>query len=178
MTGIANESQFRKPFARMAALGVGRERGQAQQTVNGGMVAPREHVIPKGTWLYRFGQRGVPERVAMGEWWIDGEALELIDSYARAHKISLREGIRQTCYVPPDWSALDLVVQSRTVAPLLSYRGRGAVVSVKDAHGSTTRHMPATGSHRVHQLYIPGLASGDVRRDALGVIGFQFLPQE
>lgn len=174
---IANEQQFRKPHVRMAALGVSYERGSPRQQINGGIQSPVEYLIPRGTDLYRFGQRGVPERVAMGDWWIDGDTLQEIDTYARTHGISLREGIRQTCYVPDEWSALDIVVYARSVSQLLAYRGRGAVVSVKNSHGLTTRNMAAKGDHRVQQLFIPGFASGDVRRDGLGFISFQFLPR-
>lgn len=141
------------------------------------VASPVEYRIPKGTHLYRFGQNGVPELVAMGEWWIDGDTLREIDTYARTRGISTREGIRQTCYVPAEWSALDIVVHARTVSELLAYRGRGGVVSVKNKIGQTTTHMAAQGDQRVQQLYIPGFASGDVRRDALGYIGFSFLPR-
>jgi hypothetical protein len=174
---IANEAQFRKPHVRLRALGVSYERGSPRQQISGGIASPVEYRIPKGTELYRFGQNGVPELVAMGEWWIDGDTLRQIEAYARARSISTREGIRQTCYVPAEWSALDIVVHARTVSELLAYRGRGGVVSVKNKSGQTTTHMAAQGDHRVQQLYIPGFASGDVRRDGLGFVGFSFLPR-
>lgn len=174
----ANESQFRKPHVRLLALGLGHVRGSSEQTINGGISSPMEYVIPRDTSLYRFGQNGVPALVLAGEWWIDGDAFNRIAAFARLHSMTFREGLRKACFIPEEWgSALDTAVYARTKGPLLAYRGKAAVVSIKGAHGQTERLMNAqTEPFRVPQLYIPGLGSADVRREALGAIQPIFLP--
>ena len=178
MNAFANEHLFRRPQVRLLALGRGRVRGSAEETMNGGIKSPSEYVIPAGTDLYRFGWCGVPDIVLSGEWWNDGHALRQADAFGAAHGMALREALRHACFIPEEWgSDQSTVVSLVTRAPLLAYRGKAAVVSIRDKHGITTRLMnERTERFRINQLYIPGLGSRDVRRAAIGTIRPIFLP--
>lgn len=189
-----NQTFFDRPWCKMRALGFGYEKESVPRpgkpgekmmvtaddpnlSINGGIRSPVAHTIPIDTMIYRFGSNGVPAIVAMGEWWFDEDSFGKIRDIAALHRISFGEAVRATCYVPPEWSNLSTLVCAKTRDILASYRGRAAPVRIKAGDGTLTGTMTARNfPDRVDQLYIPGFASVDIQRQALGMIQPVFLP--
>lgn len=144
---------------------------------NGGMRAPMPRLIPPSSLLVRFG--GSPHRdarpfaakTASGEWWLDEFRFKVLEAWANAKGESVTYAVRQLCAVPDEWSDMSYVVKARTRSPLMAYAGYGRP-AVSGKGTIDPRH-----DHRVdiEQLFIPGLASPDLRKAAILVYEDRFL---
>ncbi|KPF61911.1 hypothetical protein IP79_13570 [Porphyrobacter sp. AAP60] len=136
---------------------------------NGGIIAPERILIPATATLVRFGGsawRGGGSfvgKVAAGEWWLDWRNFKLVEQYASTIGESVAFAVRQTCAVPEEWSDLSLFIQGTSRSPLWAYTGLGDV-----AHSSSGTIDPVgKGKPMIRQLFIPGLADPDLRKEAI-----------
>ncbi|MFL0357300.1 hypothetical protein ACI5KX_12575 [Erythrobacter sp. GH1-10] len=144
---------------------------------NGGMRAPKPRLIAPSTLLVRFGgspyrdARPFAAKVASGEWWLDDFRFKVLEAWANARGESITYAVRQLCAVPDEWSDMSYVVKARTRSPLMAYTGYG-----RPATAGKTRIDPRH-DHRVdiEQLFIPGLASPDLRKAAIIVYEDRFI---
>jgi len=165
---FVNETAFRKPQARLQALGqdtrvaalVNLQGQTLAHPQTGGMISPTRHTINSGTILYRFASgRNTMEEAVAGGWWIGEKEFDKICGFARHHDVHAAMGARMLCCVPPEWSNMGLLVKVRVNSPILAFRGLGNNVSVKHEDGGKV-NMKANNqipARRLHQLYIPGL---------------------
>lgn len=196
---FANQYFFDRPDALPVARGMDQSSYlyQADGTVhwirNGGIVHPVRHEIPTGSRLIRFGKI-LPHFALQGGWWLEWAAYKQVETFAVQNKISVQLACRLLCCVPPEWSQMTVVLQVRTIAPLLAYRGNPALVEIVDRNERVGKiivpeslRKPVVNkmaivrdanNNLVPQLYIPGTASADMRRDAMLVEGTGQLPTE
>ncbi|MEM8725073.1 MAG: hypothetical protein AAGE86_06090 [Pseudomonadota bacterium] len=145
--------------------------------LNGGIVAPKRLLIPAGTTLVRFGgspwrdARPFVPKVASGEWWLDWPNYRTVERHADKLGESVAYAIRHLCAVPDDWSDMSFLIQGVTRSPLLAYTGEGRAAVTKTA----TIDPRAAGKPRLDQLFIPGLSSPDLRKQAILIRGQTFL---
>lgn len=153
--------------------------------LNGGIIRPKPYLIPLNTVLIRFGgsQKSrdlkkdrsnatpmVPETAA-GAWWLDWSNYHKIERYADDIDEAVSYAVSQVCAVPGDWSDMSFLVQAVTRAPLWAYKGKGRVAT----NGDEIIDPKLGGKPDIDQLYIPGLASRDLRRLAIKIQGHSFL---
>jgi len=181
MARAINERDFANPISRRLAQGEslgddgqiwldpqGREK---VPILNGGIIDPKRHDIPKGTQLYRFASVGDQVEGALrGGWWLERRELDHLIRYAQVEQRSLGYAVRLLCCVPPEWgSALNFLVCVRTRATIAAWRGlaRSAVARHKPGPkmpaftGGVTRITARNedSDMRVPQLFIPGTRS-------------------
>ena len=145
--------------------------------LNGGIRNPKPRLIPPGSLLVRFGgsphrdARPFASKVAAGEWWLDEFRFNVLEAWANARGESVTYAVRQLCAVPAGWSDMSYVVKARTRSPLMAYAGYGRAAT------SGQSRIDPRHDHRVdiEQLFIPGLASPDLRKAAIIVYEDKFL---
>jgi len=145
--------------------------------LNGGIIAPKRHLIPAGTTLVRFGgspwrdARPFVPKVASGEWWLDWPNYKVVEAYADKLGESVAYAVRHLCAVPDDWSDMSFLIQGTTRSPLLAYTGEGREAVTK----TSTIDPRSAGKPKLDQLFIPGLSSPDLRKRAILINGQTFL---
>ncbi|QUL36533.1 hypothetical protein [Erythrobacter sp. JK5] len=145
--------------------------------INGGIIGPKRLLIPAGTVLVRFGgspwrdARPFVPKVASGEWWLDWPNYRTVELYADKHGESIAYAVRHLCAVPDDWSDMSFLIQGVTRSPLLAYTGEGRAAVTNG--GTIDPRSP--GKPRLFQLFIPGLSSPDLRKQAILIKGQTFL---
>jgi len=165
---FVNENAFRKPQARMQALGkdtrgtllVNAKGRTIAHPQTGGMISPTRHSINRGITLYRFASGNTSlERAATGGWWVAQKEFEKMSNFAQQHDVHVAMAARMLCCVPPEWSDMGLLVRARVNSPILAFRGLGNDVSVKHKDGGKVNMKAhnSTAARRLHQLFIPGL---------------------
>lgn len=183
---FANQYFFDGPSAYPEARGADRKQpivkpdGSLDWVTNGGIINPVRHEIAVGTRLVRFGNI-MPHFAVTGGWWLEFAAYRKIEEFADRYRMPVQVALRLLCCVPPEWSQLTVLMQARTIAPLLAYRGAGAPVTLVNKTTKQTSFMAVTADasgNIVPQLYIPGTASRDLQRDAILLEGTAFLPAE
>ena len=159
---------------------------------------PRQHSVPKGTWLYRFIDltKAPSKKGADGPWWFEFEHFQSIKSFSQRHGYSLGYTARLFAAILYEWSEVNAVVRAQVVnGPLLVWKGRGKQVSassdpkrrdhrdVATPSGLITgrtpdgevpvkhKMTPTQGPLQVLQLYIPGLGWPHNRFDELMKLG-------
>lgn len=181
-----NKDAFDRPETREIAQGrqLGRlrhfpdgDRYTEDGGLNGGIRNPQPRLIPPSTMLVRFGgsayrdARPFASKVAAGEWWLHDFQFSVLKAWADAKGESISYAVRQLCAVPDDWSDMSYVVKARTRSPLMAYAGYGRAATAGKSR-IDPRH-----DHRldIEQLFIPGLASPDLRKAAIIVYEDKFL---
>jgi hypothetical protein len=191
--GAANTRAFGLPGVRQLAMGYGTPEpigyGTGVTARTGGMRQLKPVELPTGLEIVRFGQkrldeprmsadsmgvyhrrgtnlshRGLIGTALEGSWWLEAGQFANVRAYADAQRIAVSAAISALCVIPPEWSDLDVMVTARLMAPLLAYRGRPNPVNMRGVHVPVVRDL---NGGEVMQLYIPGLGSGDVVRQAL-----------
>ena len=184
-----NARAFARPGMLQRALGHGSPGligGQKRSGKTGGITHHKVVTLAPGTLIVRFGQKrafnefkrgGKTERIPVpvnahglfagviaGEWWLEEEEFDAVETYAHEQRISLGNAVRALCVVPPEWSDLDMIVEARLKSPLMAYRG-----SPNPGHAGGRMQKPMRDNHNrlVKQLFIPGLGNPDVVHDAL-----------
>jgi len=159
-SGAANATEFDQPHWRVIAQGFDTESwfsdGQAVGT--GGILMPQPTRMSAGQYYYRFAS-STSSRAAQigGGWWIDYEAFNTIETFARTHGYRLKDAARLMLALPYDWTKVDLQIRACLKVLLRAYTGFG-----KPARGGAgnadkgTQWIP-TQYQRVRQLYVPGL---------------------
>ncbi len=148
---------------------------------NGGIALPRRRELAVGTRLVRFGSLGMPSMVVQGGWWLDWNQYNQVEIFADKKNLPVTVAVRLLCCVPLEWSTMDIVIQARLKSPLLAYAGAGAPAFQTDKKTGTSEFLdglPDGRANAIEQLYIPGIANGDVRHDALMFEGFGHIDQK
>lgn len=171
MPAFANRHAFEDPRSRLQAIGTdlsperaivdahGRVLAHAR---TGGMIDPVPHELRPGATLYRFGGRRDPRDIAKGGWWIDKREFQQMVNFAIGHDIYVGLAMRLLCLVPPEWSDATTLVRARVEVDLLAWRGLGNSVVTPMRGGKGMVRMPhqnELSARRLHQLFIPGLAT-------------------
>jgi len=167
---FVNYAAFNDPSSRKMAMGVdlrtknafvdlkGRVLIYAQ---TGGMLNPSRYELHPGTMVFRFGAESAGwENVAKGSWWVEKPEFEKLLAFAQEFDISIGMAVRSLCLVPPEWSALTLLVRARVTEPLLAWRGLANSVVTPAADGGPMVRMPHQNDisgRRLNQLFVPGL---------------------
>ena len=166
-----NQQAFDSPDSRRMASGVDLRRANAitdpRGTVlayaqTGGMLHPTRHELAECATVFRFGSRGAGvDRVATGGWWLEQAAFDKVFSFAQVWELSIGMAMRMLCLVPPEWSDATLLIRARVATPLLAWRGLANSVVTPAAGGGTVKmpHQNDIAERRLHQLFIPGLAT-------------------
>lgn len=142
---------------------------------NGGMTSPRPIVIPAGTTLVRFANAPFVHHAAAGAWWLDFPNYKLVEHYADAQRKPVPTAMRDLCAVPVEWSSMSLLIQARTRSPLAAYIGKGKPASAESLSVINTINPVRFSKAPVMQLYIPGLQSPDLLKQALIVRGYNLI---
>lgn len=179
MADFINQRFFDRDYALQKALGRdlraefrALEAGKGSPEANGGITIPERVELSVGTTLVRFASSGQPSSAIAGEWWLSFQDYRPLERLADLHGLPVAAVVRRKCIIPPEWSNLAFIVQARVTAPLLAYGGTGRPV-VNTSQGTMTGGE-LDGSP-TYQLMIPGLGNGDIRHDALAVLGYAFL---
>lgn len=183
---FANQHWFDRPDALLEARGAARTGpiaaadGSLDWNNNGGILAPVRAELDAGTRLVRFG-RILPWLSIAGGWWLEWSAYRRVEAFADRYRLPVQVALRLLCCIPPEWSELNVVIEARTIAALLAYRGPGAPVRVTNKASGQMSFMAATADaagEMVPQLFIPGMGSPDLRRDAILLTGHGLIPAE
>ncbi len=156
----ANAVEFEQPHWKIIARGLDTEKwfedGQAKGS--GGIVMPAETRMPAGMYYYRFASSSSARPAQLGGgWWVDFEAFQTIDAFAKRNGYRLKDAARLTLALPYNWTKVDLLIRALLRSPLRAYTGLG-----KPAQGGVggadqgTKWIP-TQHVKVRQLYVPGL---------------------
>lgn len=195
--GAVNARAFGLPGVRRMAMGYSVPEpigyGSAEPTKTGGIRRPAEVELQPGQTIIRFGQKRLDDRplhrrvrkdslgiehqtgstlshrgliggALEGPWWLEEGEFEKVRAYARQQGISVGAAVSALCVVPAPWSDLDVVVSAQVMAPLLAYKGKPNPADVRGTHVPIVRD---NAGDEIVQLFIPGLANGDVLRQAL-----------
>jgi len=186
--GFVNQQWFDRPNSIVRArgdLGFEQRRNELPVTASdgavftpiasGGMISPQPYVVAVGSRLVRFGKGPLTPDAAGGDWWLEYDEYKKVERFADARGVSVPFMVRELCCVMPEWNDMTMVLQARVMQPLIAYRGLGAPVT---ARGKIVFDAKVGEELGVMQLLVPGLSVGDVRRDALFVTGYGFLPHE
>lgn len=146
---------------------------------NGGIENPQELLIPPGTTLIRFANAPFVHHAAAGAWWLDFPNYKIVEGYADDTNKPVQAAMRELCAVPEEWSGMTLLIQAVTRSPLAAYTGRGkpAVAQNKVSAIKTIDPLRYSRQH-VMQLYIPGLQSPDLLKQAMIVRGYTMVAPE
>lgn len=164
---VANTDEFNDPNSRRLAMGVSSSvllydhKGiPFAHRQNGGIAAPTRHELKEGVRIYRFGsaKHGV-FNVAKGQWWLEEDAFSKVKNFANEQKIDIAVAARQLCFVPNEWSSMDVLVIGRTTRGLLCWRGRANDVNMplQDGHRLKVYAGKDVAAPTVLQIFVPGL---------------------
>jgi len=158
-SGAANAREFEQPHWRVIAQGFDTEKwftnGQAVGT--GGILMPQPTRLQAGQYYFRFASSSSPRSGQFGGgWWIDFEALRLIEKFARDNAYRLKDAARLMLALPYDWTKVDLRIKALLTSPLRAYTGVGKPAQGGAGADRGTQWIP-TQYQKVRQLYIPGL---------------------
>ena len=156
----ANAAEFDQPHWKVIAAGFDTEKwfndGQAEGT--GGILMPLPTRLASGQYYWRFASSASTRPAQLGGgWWIDFDALNAIQSFAKTNGYRLKDAARLMLALPYDWTKVDLLIKALLKSPLRAYTGIG-----KPAQGGSdgadrgTKWIPAQHI-KVRQLYVPGL---------------------
>ncbi|MFZ0957536.1 MAG: hypothetical protein WAN60_14405 [Candidatus Sulfotelmatobacter sp.] len=156
----ANAIEFKQPHWKVIARGFDTETwfNDGQAKGSGGIIMPAETRMPSGMYYYRFASSSstVPAQLG-GGWWIDFEAFQTIEAFAKKNGYRLKDAARLMLALPYDWTRVDVRIRALLRSPLRAYTGFG-----KPAQGGAgaadrgTKWIP-TQHIKVRQLYVPGL---------------------
>lgn len=160
--------------ARGSTLRDGFEHDAGAVPVNGGILNPVPRPLLPGARLVRFGDVGTVHLTVGGPWWMELAQYLKIEAYADRSGTTVPHALRLFCCVPPEWNSLSIVVQVMVVQPLLAYSGLSAPVWRKkdDRAGPPFLTGGEGKGGQFSQLFIPGMASADLRRAALRIDGY------
>ncbi len=146
---------------------------------NGGIEKPQEILIPASTTLIRFANAPFVHQAAAGAWWLDFPNYRIVESYADEQRKPVQAAMRELCAVPVEWSSMTLLIQAVTRSPLVAYSGRGKPAVAQNMVSTVKTIDPLRYSRQhVMQLYIPGLQSPDLLKQALIVRGYALVAPE
>lgn len=186
-----NERAFDMPGTLQRAMGFGRPGliggagGKPGKT--GGITGCQRVELVAGSSIVRFGQkrltpnrtslsaRGLFSGAAEGEWWLEQDQFDRVERYATEQRIEVGAAVGALCVVPEEWSDLDIVIFARLKSPLLAYRGSPNPATVR---GRLAPKLRDNHNYLIKQLFVPGLANGDVLHDALMIERQVFLHQK
>lgn len=145
---------------------------------NGGMSSPRAITIPAGTTIVRFANAPFVHHASAGAWWLDFPNYKIVESYADEVGKPVPTAMRDLCAVPVEWSSMSLLIQARTRSPLAAYIGKGKPAYAESLSVTNTINPARFSKSEVMQLYIPGLQSPDLLKQALIVRGYSLIDPE
>ena len=157
---------------------------------NGGIENPKAIEIPVGTTLIRFGKAPFVQHAAAGNWWLDFPNYKIVEGYADETGKPVQAGMRELCAVPHEWNCMTLLIQAVTRYPLAAYTGRGKpavetftglgkkAADAKRVVSTKTIEPLRYNRQQVMQLFIPGMHSPDLMRQALVMRGYAIVAPE
>jgi len=147
---------------------------------NRGLMHPVEVKLLPAMEIYRFATAAKPWGWHAASWWFGKSVFDELLRQSRATRTSMDRVARACLAIPPEWSAMDVLLMARVLRPLSAWSGTPRAIRMKDhlpAAASVVRPggssiAPAIGhspggrygsrwepDRGVTQLYIPGLAS-------------------
>lgn len=146
---------------------------------NGGIDKPQAVLIPAGTTLIRFANAPFVHHAAAGAWWLDFPNYKIVETYADETGKPVQAAMRELCAVPEEWSSMTLLIQAVTRSPLAAYTGRGKPAVAQNRVSAVKTVDPLRYSRQqVMQLFIPGLQSPDLLKQAMIVRGYTMVAPE
>ena len=145
---------------------------------NGGIVDPQPTRLAPPEPVLRFAGSGHFGSAKLGNWWLRFSEYQRMERIADRFRQPVGYIIRQLCFIPEEWSRMDVMVQAKLIAPLDAWKGVGNIVTVDkgDKGGDYCMLPDYFGERPAEQLYIPGLASETVCRESLFIVHAGFLP--
>ena len=153
-----NAHCFEQPHWRVIARGLQPEDWFENDigTGTGGIKMPRPVDLPPAHRYYRFASSTTSKDAQVGGgWWMEFEAFNHINQYAKRNNLPLSNVARLLLALPYDWTRVDRLVSAILEVPLKAYSGYG---NVADGNPNMPNNRWTPPEYNpIRQLYIPGL---------------------